>query len=447
MWQLINPNSTNTITVTQEGIVSVTKPDSITVYPYVNDVVNAVHHVHVKLGDQVYFKLQNSETTPVEVTFDYAGASSTILVPGKPASAEETHSTGTYSANTKEDIMTPAETINLFANPNQGNNMGGAIGGGLGAGLLGGVLGGALLGNNGVLGNNRGNYDNGNFTHEGVVTPALLASTLASAQDNTRDVVAASERLNMARFDADSQREIQAAVERTAAATQLAVATGNAALGVEIARGDAALGTLVAKGQGEITTQVALGTGTLNTQNALNAAAIQTLVQKTSGELATQVALNTAAVATAVERTGTATAIAFKDQAIQGLQSQYALATAIKADGDLTRGLIIAQNDASLNRQLSTAQAEIIELRHDGRYRERARETEVNVTQSVTQNQNNLQAQQQQQQQFQILANLAAQVGNLANDIQVVRQTQSNVNFGTQTGSNQTASAANNRVN
>ena len=36
-------------------------------------------------------------------------------------------------------------------------------------------------------------------------------------------------------------------------------------------------------------------------------------------------------------------------------------------------------------------------------------------------------------------------IDNLTNDIQVVRQTQSNVNFGTQTGASRTAT--NNRVN
>lgn len=86
MWSLISPDSTNIVTVPQEGIISVTKPDSITVYPYVNNAVSAVHHVHVSMGDQVYFKVKNSETTPVEVAFDYAGTTSKILVAGATSS-------------------------------------------------------------------------------------------------------------------------------------------------------------------------------------------------------------------------------------------------------------------------------------------------------------------------------------------------------------------------
>jgi hypothetical protein len=290
------------------------------------------------------------------------------------------------------------------------------------------------------------------------VRAALWTSGFDSVNHNIAASVAASERLNMARFDAESAREIQAAVERTAAATQLAGATEAAAIQLASATQAAALGVEIAKGNGEVATQVALTTGNLNTQGALNAAATQTLVTKGIGDLSVQVALNTAAVATAVERTGTATALAFKDSAIlagqnaaaierQVAANQYALSTAIKADGDLTRGMIIANNDAMLNRQLATAQAEIIELRNHEHGNRRQRETEVNVTQTVTQNQNNLQAQQQQQQQFQVLANLSALVNNLAGDIQAVRQTQSNINFGVQGTAGQTASAANTRVN
>jgi hypothetical protein len=56
---------------------------------------------------------------------------------------------------TEEEIMTPQDTINLFANPGMGGGaMGGAIGGGLGAGLVGGLLGTALFGRNGLNGLN-----------------------------------------------------------------------------------------------------------------------------------------------------------------------------------------------------------------------------------------------------------------------------------------------------
>jgi hypothetical protein len=375
-----------------------------------------MHHVHVKAGDNVYFELKGMSDTPKSVCLEYAGQTSEILVPATDATRAHLYS----AKNKEENDMNPMETVNLFANPGMG---GAATGAGLGAGLLGGVLGGALLGNNrgGILGG--GNGGDG-------------YSAINAINMNTDAKIASSTALSEARFNAEAQREIQAAVERSAAATQLAVAVGNAALGVEIAKGD-----------GEISTQVALTTGNLGTQNALNAAAIQTLVQKTAGDLGVQIALGDARTQFEVQQAATAAALGFKDAALQSANQTFQLSNAVKADGDLTRSLIITQYQDTLNRQLATAQNEIIELRGDRNGRERARETEINVTQSVNQNQNNLQAQAQQQQQFQILANLAAQVSNLAGDIQAVRQTQSNVNFGNQIGSGQTASATNTRVN
>lgn len=308
--------------------------------------------------------------------------------------------------NTMDSTIPPV--ANFFANPGAGT--GAAIGGGLGAGVLGGLLGGMLLNNGGLVGN-RG------VVGDGVVTPTLLAAELNRVQDNQNASIAASERLTQTRFDAEAQREIQAAIERTAAATQLANAVQSAALGVEMA-----------KGQGDTNTQVALTTGNLGTQNALNAAAIQTQAAKQAGDLSTQIALNTANVATAVERTGTASALAFKDSALlaqanttllsnQLAATQYTLATAVKSDGDLTRALIIAQNDATLNRLLVTAQNEIIELRGDREGNRRSRETEINVNQTVTQVQAQAQAQQQQQQQLLVLNNIANCLAGLQNAV------------------------------
>lgn len=331
----------------------------------------------------------------------------------------------------KLEEETTMEPTNIFANPAAG------LGAGLGGGVLGGALTSLLLGRNGLNG----------ADGVGVVTPTMLTAALNQVQDNTNAATAASERLTQSRFDAEAQREIQAAIERTAAATQLAGAVQSSAIGVEIAKGQGEVTTQIALTSGATQTQAALLAGNLNTQNALNAAAAGVQVQKISGEIQVQNALGDAAIQVAVAAVGTANALAFKDVAIGTAQSTYALANAIKSDGDITRGLIVKQNDDMLNRLLTTAQNEIIELRGDRDGRSRARETEVNVTQSVTTNQNNLQAQQQQQQQFQILANLNAAVCNLANDIQAVRQTQSNVNFGVQGTAGQTASAANTRVN
>ncbi len=294
-------------------------------------------------------------------------------------------------------MSTTVPDVNIFQRDGLGAMMpyvmgntgatGAGVGAGLGAGVVGGLLAGALT-NGGLLGGNRGATD---------------------VNINTDNAIAASERLNMARFDAEAQREIQAAVERTAAATQLAGAVQSAALGVEIA-----------KGQGEVNTQIALTSGATQTQAALNAAALGVQVQKTAGDTQTQLATSTAALGVQTEKTAAANALAVAMglQAAMAANAQhafnastqlaavnYGLATAIKADGDLTRGILIANNDAELNRRLIIAQNEITELRNEGRRDRDGAETRIqisNVNTAVAQQaQGQLQLQQQQQAQAQ----------------------------------------------
>lgn len=157
MWTLVD-NVTNKVTVPADGIISVTKPDSILVHSYVNDTVSGVHHVHVKAGDTVYFKTENTTSSEMPVVLDYAGTSSTLMVPAGS------------NLQTKETKMTDA--MNLFTTP---SNTGAAMGSGLGAGLVGGLLGTMLFRNNGVLGG------------EGVVPATLPAieSVVNNAAINT----------------------------------------------------------------------------------------------------------------------------------------------------------------------------------------------------------------------------------------------------------------------
>lgn len=122
--------------------------------------------------------------------------------------------------------------------------------------------------------------------------------------------------------------------------------------------------------------------------------------------------------------------------------AQYAVTTAIRDDGDKTRALIVRQYEDTLNRELSEARNALVELRSAGR----VRESEINITNTNTATATQLQVQAQQQQQLQVMAALVAEVRNLANDVQVVRQTQSNVNFGVQGASTQGQQASNNRV-
>lgn len=147
MWSIESPfaGTTNKVVIPADGIINVVKPKGVEVSAYINDLAVPVHYVHVKAGDVVYFGVKGSTANPEAVAVEYAGATS--YLPVAPVNIETSIETDTQ----EEIIMTPAETINLFANPGMGG-MGAGAGAGLGAGLLGGVLGGALLGNRGLLG-------------------------------------------------------------------------------------------------------------------------------------------------------------------------------------------------------------------------------------------------------------------------------------------------------
>lgn len=305
------------------------------------------------------------------------------------------------------------------------------------AGLLGGATGGALVGS--LLG---GAFTNGVFGGNN----NSAATTL-----QIENAVAASTALSNARFDALQQANIEAAINQTAAATQLAQATTAAANTVLLTKGQGDINTQVALTSGNLGTQVAKTTGDLGTQNALNAAAIQTQSAKQAGDLATQIALTTANVATAVQQTGTATALAFKDSSIlaqantNALSTQiaagnFALADAVRTQGDRVIQRMDAINDQNLNRMLTTAQNEIIELKGDRSAGRHSKETEVNVTQLVNQNQ----AQAQQQQQFQVLNTLATGIQALVQQNQTIHQ--GIVNLGTMSGAAGQQTAANTRV-
>jgi hypothetical protein len=107
------------------------------------------------------------------------------------------------------------------------------------------------------------------------------------------------------------------------------------------------------------------------------------------------------------------------------MENRYVLSRDISSDGEKTRALITSQYEINLQRQLSDANAAIIELRSDNRYSERSRGVEVNTTTTV----NQMQQQQQQQAQFGQLANLIYALGqNITNGNAAI-----NVGSGTQT--------------
>ena len=94
------------------------------------------------------------------------------------------------------------------------------------------------------------------------------------------------------------------------------------------------------------------------------------------------------------------------------MENRYELAKDISEDGDKTRALIVAQYEATLNRQLGDANAEIIALRS----RSALDAATSGITLTNTNNINQMQQQSQQQQQYAHLANLIYGLGqNITN--------------------------------
>lgn len=186
-------------------------------------------------------------------------------------------------------------------------------------------------------------------------------------------------------------------------------------------------------GIGDLKQAVAVGSATMETSNAVQSAAIQGQISSVAAALTGQVngakdAANQNAVALMQQLNGVNTNV---------MQAQNAITTAVSSDGEKTRALITQQYEATLNRQLASANAEIIELRSNQNLASTARGIEVTTTNNI----NQAQAQQQQQQQFTALATL---VSNLANDLQYIRATNQAINIGAGT---QTANPINTNNN
>lgn len=169
---------------------------------------------------------------------------------------------------------------------------------------------------------------------------------------------------------------------------------------------------------GDIKQAVAVGTAQMETSQALQSSTIQSQ-------------LSSVAAATVAQIGGVKDAVNSNTVAL--MQMINGVTQAISNDGDKTRAILVSQNEATLNRQLTTAQAEVIELRNDLRNDQRARTTEVNVTQQVNQQQQ----QAQQQQQFNHLQSL------LLDAVQSIRATNQAINI----GGSQTANPTNTNTN
>lgn len=127
----------------------------------------------------------------------------------------------------------------------------------------------------------------------------------------------------------------------------------------------------------------------------------------------------------------------------QGCQTREA----VQNDGDKTRALLVArfsQEDATAINRLN---AEVVELRSEGRRNADNAELRLSITNNNTAvaAQQQGQQQQQQQQQFQLLASLVPTIHALVGDIQAVKQGQVIFNSGTMAASG-TQAAANTKV-
>lgn len=294
----------------------------------------------------------------------------------------ETASQGRY-----EKLKHAIEGAKMSETRNIFEGGGAGLGAGLGGGLLGGILGGALLGNRGLLGG-------GDIERRNHVTPEQLQTATGSIVDAGQNTAVMGQLSN-----------ISAAIPLAEAQVQLALAQTQAAVSNQIGQTE----NLIVGGQAVINKGISDAiAASLASQSALN---VNILTQGS----ATRDAVNAMGVAN------------------------------LTATANSTKEILAAINEtnmANLQRQLAVAESALLERNASLR----ARETEINISNVNTATAQQLQAQNQAQNQFQVLAQLAAGVNNLANDIQAVRQTQSQVVFGNNIGSGQAANATNNSV-
>ena len=395
---------TNAITLPDDGIVSIMVPSGVELCAYVNGVVAPLHHVHVKAGDTMYFELKSHNKLTNEIKVDYNGTSKILyVIPKQDDSSDMVKDLTLGDAaivdsammqklnkihkKVKELEMTPAETINLFANPGMGAGYAGAgvgagAGAGLGAGLLGGVLGGALLGGrNGLLGGN----------DVGVGSEAAAIAAQSALINSIGDGI----NHNINTSTVGLNHNINTAM--TGLTNQLNTGFGGQRdLDVMQKLGSIEGDIWKAEGQGQLALAQAQGA----LQNQIGESNVLTLQGQALINKNISDAIAASLASQSVIRYDIATTSASNLAAT--LNSKYELSQNIRDDGDKTRALIVRQYEDTLNRQLAVAQDALIEQRSIGR----SREVEVNVTQQVTQNQAQLQAQQQQQQQFLVTNNL-----------------------------------------
>lgn len=170
---------------------------------------------------------------------------------------------------------------------------------------------------------------------------------------------------------------------------------------------------------GGVDKSVAVASQAAETSNALQSSTIQAQLS--------QVAQATVAQITGVKEAVNAGTMVLAQQ-LNGVQQQimenrYELSKDISADGEKTRALLVAQYEATLNRQLGDANARIIALENRANTDAAARGVEVTTTNNI----NQMQQQAQQQSQYH---QLASWIHGLS---QQIRSTNEAINVGSGT--------------
>jgi hypothetical protein len=181
---------------------------------------------------------------------------------------------------------------------------------------------------------------------------------------------------------------------------------------------------------GEVGKQVALGTATVETSNAVQTGQLTNAIsQATSAQL-----IATQSVKDGISSLGGLLSTQLNGVQQQVMENRYELSKDITTDGEKTRALLVQQYEATLNRQLSDANAAVIALQAKLDTAAATRGVEVTTTNNI----NQMQQQSQQQQQYGQLYNA---IWGLAQHIQ---NTNSAINVGSGT---QTANPANTNTN
>ncbi len=418
---------TDTVTLPADGIVSVAIPPGIELCAYVNNAISPMHHLHVKQGDTLYFKLESHSKVPATIPIQYNGSTYNLIIEPKlekehrpiiganvekPSIIEDTIIAPITTEPTipKEENMSDVPEINnIFKTaPAMGD-------GGYGMGGLAAMI--PLLALTGGLGGRR------NDTDCGAEKVAVMNAGFDGINHNINNLgVGVNHNINTALQGITQQVNTGFGAQRDLDVMQK----------LGSIEGD------IWKAEGQVQLAVAGATSEINNRIADSmqiAMAGQSAIRKDVSDATASVLASNGQL-----RQEVATSAAVNQATT--LNAKYELSQNIRDDGDKTRALITRQYEDTLNRQLAVAQDALIEQRSFARQRE----VEVNVTQNVNQNQAQLQAQQQQQQQFLVTNNLLQAILCQAQVAQATNQSLIIGNTGAVVGGPQNANPTNVRA-